>query len=93
MKTIVRTKPAAFVLLSALCFTQSTQACAVCMGANDSLIAPAINAAIFLMLGIVGFMMLSVLGFMFYLARRANSPTPPHQELSQALASTEETMT
>lgn len=93
MKTIVNTKIAAFVMLGALCAPQSSQACAVCMGASDSLIAPAINAAIFLMLGFVGFMMLSVLGFMFYLTRRSKAPTPPHEELSQALASMEETMT
>ena len=93
MKTTYRTTIAALVMFSALCAPHSSQACAVCMGANDSLIAPAINAAIFMMLGFVGLMMASVLGFMFYLSRRAKLQMPPHEELSRSLSSMEQTMT
>jgi hypothetical protein len=63
----------------------AANACAVCMGASDSSIAPAANGAIFFMIGLVGFMMASALGLIFYLARRANHPNPAHQELAQAL--------
>ena len=54
---------------------KTAMACAVCMGAADSNVAPAINAAIFLMLGFVGAILSGVVGFMFYLARRAKSAT------------------
>ena len=89
MKIIVKQMLTAFIALMSICASSAVHACSVCMGANDSQIAPAINGAIFLMLGFVGFMMISVLGFIFYLAKRANSPMPPHEELAQAIASME----
>lgn len=55
-------------------------ACSVCMGASDSAIAPAINAAMFLLLGFIGTMLTGVGGFAFYLARRARQPHPPHEQ-------------
>jgi hypothetical protein len=68
----------------------SANACAVCMGASDSPIAPAINAAIFLLLGFIGCMMASVGGFMFYLAKRARTPVAPHEALVRELSALEE---
>ena len=52
------------------------------MGGSDSTIAPAMNAAIFLMLGFIGSILAAVGGFIFYLSRRAKLPVPPHEELS-----------
>lgn len=71
------------VLTAAL--PQTSQACAVCMGASDSAVAPAINAAIFLMLGFVGIMLGGAGGFAFYLFRRGKLPAPPHEELTQMI--------
>lgn len=64
---------------------QTSSACAVCMGASDSSVAPAMNAAIFLMLGFVALMLSSVGGFAFYLYRRSKMPLPPHEELSDVI--------
>jgi hypothetical protein len=50
------------------------------MGAPDSQVAPAMNAAIFLMLGFVGLMFAGLGSFIFCLARRANMPPLPTQE-------------
>jgi hypothetical protein len=69
----------------ALAFPQGTFACAVCMGGADSPVAPAINAAIFLMLGVIGAVLSGVGGFVFYLYRRSRMPMPPHEELSQLI--------
>ena len=55
-------------------------ACAVCMGASDSSIAPAMNAAIFLLLGFLGTMLTGVGGFALYLSRRSRLPHPPHEQ-------------
>ena len=64
---------------------KSVFACAMCMGAADAPIAPAVNASIFLLLGIV----LAVGGcffkFLLFLARHDGLPVEPHQEISQSL--------
>lgn len=57
-------------------------ACSVCMGANSKT-GPAINAAIFLMLGFLFMVLGSVGAFIYNLAKRARSPLPPHAEFSQ----------
>jgi hypothetical protein len=64
-------------------------ACTACMGDVNSKTAPAINAAIFLMLGCIGFMLASLAGFGIYLMKRANAPLPPHAELAQMIPSQE----
>ncbi|MEI8340755.1 MAG: hypothetical protein WCH43_04355 [Verrucomicrobiota bacterium] len=51
--------------------TVPAQACPLCMGGADTPIAPAMNGAIFLMLGLVAMMLTSAGGFIFYLSRRA----------------------
>lgn len=56
-------------------------ACSVCMGADDSKIGPAINSAIFLLLGCIGAVLASLVGFGFYLMKRAAAPLPPEAEL------------
>jgi hypothetical protein len=64
--------------LSAL--PQAALACSVCMGDPNSNTAKAANAAIFLMLGVLGGMFALLGAFAFSLYRRAQSPTPPHAE-------------
>ncbi len=59
---------------------KSVLACAVCMSGVDSSVRPAINGAIFVMLGFIGSMLAGVGGFAFYLFRRSRLPHPPHQQ-------------
>ncbi len=62
----------------------TVQACSVCMGADDSRTGPAINSAIFLLLGCIGGVLATLVGFGFYLMKRANAPLPPELELQQS---------
>ena len=76
---------------AALAHLPSTaSACAVCMGDVNSKTAPAINAAIFLMLGCIGFMLASATAFGIYLMKRANAPLPPHTGLTSAINPSED---
>jgi hypothetical protein len=75
-------------LLAVLCafglaqWPTTAAACAACMGDVNSRIAPAINDAIFLMLGCIGFMLASITGFAFYLMKRSKAPLPPHADFA-----------
>ncbi|MGB8167815.1 MAG: hypothetical protein WCF18_10020 [Chthoniobacteraceae bacterium] len=60
------------------------------MGDVNSKTAGAINAAMFLMIGVIGSMLASLGGFAFYLSRRAAAPAPPHAELDRAMADSED---
>lgn len=60
------------------------------MGANSKT-GPAINAAIFLMLGFLVMILGSIGAFIYNLAKRAQSPLPPHSELSQMTTGSEDT--
>jgi hypothetical protein len=64
---------------------QTSSACAVCMGGADSAIAPAMNAAIFLLMGFIAFVLAGLGGFAFYLYRRSKMPANPLTELSQVI--------
>jgi hypothetical protein len=66
-------------------FPAVASACTACMGDVNSKVAPAMNAAIFLMLGCIGFMLASLAGFAFYLMKRANAPLPPHAEFANTI--------
>ena len=68
----------------------TASACAVCMGDVNSKTAPAMNAAIFLMLGFIGAMLASAAAFGFYLVKRANTPLPPHSEFASMTDSPED---
>jgi hypothetical protein len=57
-------------------------ACDACMGGKDPTIRPAVNGAIFFMLGTVGMMGTGVGFFMRYLSKRAKMPLPPHAEFN-----------
>jgi hypothetical protein len=59
----------------------SARACDACMGGRDPNIRPAVNGAIFFMLGMVALMATIIGFFMRYLARRAHLPLAPHEEL------------
>jgi hypothetical protein len=59
---------------------EMARACDACMGGKDPTIRPAVNGAIFFMLGMVGMMATGVGFFMHYLAKRAKMPLPPHAE-------------
>jgi hypothetical protein len=65
-------------------------ACTVCMGDVNSKMAPAMNAAIFLMLGCIGFMLASAAAFGIYLMKRASAPLPPHAGLTSVINSSED---
>ena len=71
---------AAAICVTAMLSPQPLLACAVCMGSADSPVAPAINAAIFLLMGFVGSMLAGVAAFGFYLFRRSKMPHPPHEQ-------------
>ena len=60
----------------------AASACSVCMGATSKT-GPAINGAIFLMLGFIGLVLGAVGAFAYNLAKRARSPLPPHADISQ----------
>ena len=62
---------------------QSAQACAACMGDPNSNIAGAANAAVFVMLGLIGCVLTTLGTFGFYLYKRAQSPAPPHVEFAE----------
>lgn len=68
----------------------AAHACSACMGDVNSKSAGAINAAIFLMIGVLGTMLASLGGFAFYLSRRAAAPAPPHVELGQSVSDTDD---
>jgi hypothetical protein len=51
------------------------------MGADDSKVGGAINAAIFLLLGCIGGVLALLVTFGIYLMKRANAPLPPEADL------------
>ena len=59
--------------------------CDQCMGGKDPNIRPAVNGAIFFMLGLVALMAGGVGLFMRYLAKRAHAPLAPHEQLMQMI--------
>lgn len=70
----------AFMLMAA-----SSHACSVCMGDPESKFAEASNAAIFLMLGVIGGVLGLLSVFALYLHRRSLAPLPPHAEVGHGL--------
>ncbi|MGC3989870.1 MAG: hypothetical protein QM796_09375 [Chthoniobacteraceae bacterium] len=68
----------AALLMSAL--ASPAFAASNCLGTTQDRLAPAMNAAIFLLLGIVGVILPAFGYFIYYLARRARMPLPPHAE-------------
>lgn len=83
----------ALVLLAAVlaCWPHAAEACTVCMGDVNSKAGPAMNAAIFLMLGCIGFMLSAAAAFGFYLMKRAGGPLPPHTEFDDLSSGEDDT--
>jgi hypothetical protein len=86
VKTTIKSFIISAVLLAGTLSSPAVNACAVCMGASDSTVAPAANGAIFFLIGVVGFVLSFLGGFIFYLARRAKYPAQIPPELADALA-------
>lgn len=83
MKHSMLSRALAVIFAAALTHLPTTaMACTACMGDANSKIGPAMNAAIFLMLGCIGFMLACAAAFGFHLMKRANSPLPPHAEFN-----------
>jgi len=59
----------------------AARACDACMGGKDPTVRPAINGAIFFMLGMVGFMAGGVGFFIHHLSKKAAMPLPSYTEL------------
>ncbi len=76
--------PALLLGLAAMHLPATASACTVCMGADDSRIGPAINAAIFLLLGCIGGVLGLLVAFAITLMKRANAPFPPEADLQQS---------
>jgi hypothetical protein len=75
---------AKLALCVAMVFAQlpsTAHACTVCMGGDDSKVGPAMNAAIFLLLGCIGGVLASLAAFGICLIRRARAPLPAGAEL------------
>ncbi|HEX4086908.1 MAG TPA: hypothetical protein VHY22_18480 [Chthoniobacteraceae bacterium] len=75
-------RAAAFALVA---MPAMASACDQCMGAKDPTLRPAVNDAIFFMLGLVACMLTAAGFFIRYLARRAAGPMPAHAELIQMM--------
>ena len=83
MKHSTLSRASAVIFAAAVIYLPATAvACTACMGDANSKIGPAMNAAIFLMLGCIGFMLACAAALGLHLMRRANSPLPPHAEFN-----------
>ncbi len=69
MKTSTKLVPTIAAVLAAMLLPSVAHACSVCMGASDSTVVPAANAAIFSMFGVVGAVLSGVAGFIIHLVR------------------------
>ncbi len=85
MKRAVR-----FLAAAALVLPNAAHACSACMGDPNSKNAGAINAAIFLMIGVIGSTLAALGAFAFHLARRAAAPPPPHASLGESIDETDD---
>jgi len=73
------------MIAAVLLAPQMANACTACMGDPNSNVAKGANAAIFLMLGVLGGMFSLLVAFGICLYRRANAPVPPHAEISDGI--------
>ena len=64
---------------------QMANACTACLGDPNTNIAKGANAAIFLMLGLLGGMFALLGAFAYALYRRAKAPMPPHAEIGDGI--------
>jgi hypothetical protein len=74
------------VLIAAVLLApQMANACTACLGDPNTNIAKGANAAIFLMLGLLGGMFALLGAFAYALYRRAKAPMPPHAEIGDGI--------
>lgn len=84
MRRAIRSRVPLLLLVAFLSHLPTVaNACTACMGDANSKVGPAMNAAIFVMLGCIGFMLSSLAGFGIYLMKRASAPIPPHADIAQ----------
>jgi len=81
----VKTKIAQLTVLALALMPTVARACDQCMGGRDPAIRPAVNGAIFFMLGMVAMMATGIGFFMRYLTKRAHMPLAPHEQLVQIM--------
>ena len=81
----MKTTIARLAVLALAAMPLAARACDQCMGGKDPNMRPAINGAIFFMLGMVAFMATGVGLFMRYLAKRAKAPVDPHVDLMMSI--------
>lgn len=90
MKHRVISRTLSAVLVAAwFALPTAAHACTACMGDVNSKTAGAINAAMFLMIGVIGTMLASFGVFALYLSRRAAAPVPPHAEFDHSIPETD----
>ena len=82
MKTL-RNFVAIIIAVAAVHAPQAASACAACMGDPNANIAKGANAAIFLMLGLLGGMFSLIGGAGYYIYKHSKMPAPPHAELDE----------
>ena len=87
--SISRILVAAFAAVTVV-LPATASACSVCMGDPASKTAGAMNAALFLLLGFVGFMLCSVAAFAYYLKSHATSSVPPQTEIASMISHPED---
>ena len=73
--------PALLVSLVAIHWPAAAHACTVCMGGDDGKLGPAMNAAIFLLMGCIGGVLALLVTFAISLMKRANASHSPEDEL------------
>jgi hypothetical protein len=76
---------ASLLVAAVLLVPQMANACSACLGDPNTNIAKGANAAIFLMLGLLGGMFALFGAFAFALYRRAKAPAPPHAEIGDGI--------
>jgi len=81
----VKTTIARLAVLALAAMPLAARACDQCMGGKDPNMRPAINGAIFFMLGMVALMATGVVLVARHLAKRARAPLAPHQELMMTM--------
>jgi len=71
------------VVLLAMSWSEVGRACTVCMGGDDTQIGPAMNGAIFLLMGCIGGVLGLLVAFAVTLMKRANASLPPEANFQE----------
>ena len=82
---LLRRSSTSLLVITVLLAPHLANACTACMGDPNTNIAKGANAAIFLMLGLLGGMFALLGAFAFALYRRSRAPVPPHAEIGDGI--------